>query len=106
MDAAVAVLHHSAAIAYPGDALQQRHDVRVPLHLAINTLAPSHSQLPSMEEGEGYVAFKGRQAKGVLYRLNTMPSRLMERTEKYVHGGIMAKDMRYARAVMTPRGDC
>ena len=52
-----------------------------------------------MEEGEGYVAFKGRQAKGVLYRLNAMPSRLMERMEKYVHGGIMAKDMRYARAV-------
>ena len=52
-----------------------------------------------MEDGEGYVAFKGRQAKGVLYRLNAMPSRLMERMEKYVHGGIMAKDMRYARAV-------
>lgn len=56
-----------------------------------------------MEEGEGYVAFKGRQAKGVLYRLNAMPSRLMERMEKYVHGGIMAKDMRYARAVSSAR---
>jgi hypothetical protein len=52
-----------------------------------------------MGDDPGYVAFKGRQAKGVLYRINAMPTNLMERMEKYVHGSAMGKDMRYARAV-------
>jgi hypothetical protein len=52
-----------------------------------------------MAEEEGFVAFKGRQAKGVLYRINPMPTQLMERMEKYVHGAAMGKDVRFARAV-------
>ena len=57
-----------------------------------------------MEE-EGYVAFKGRQAKGVLYRLNTVQPDLIKRMELYVHGDPVTKscamqgDMRFARAV-------
>jgi hypothetical protein len=55
------------------------------------------------EEGEGYVAFKGRQAKGVLYRLNTAQPELIKRMETYVHGdasgSAMQRDIRFVRAV-------
>lgn len=48
---------------------------------------------------DGYVSFRGRQASGVLYRINPMPDELIAKMEEYVHGGPMGQDMRYARAV-------
>lgn len=51
------------------------------------------------DDGGSYVALRGRQAKGVLYRINPMSTDLRERLDKYVHQGYMDKDMRYARVV-------
>ena len=51
------------------------------------------------QEEEGYIAFRGRQARGVLYRINPMPPELIQRMQRYVHDGPMERDMRYARAV-------
>lgn len=55
----------------------------------------------SGDEAEGgvYVPLRGRQAKGVLYRINPMPDALHRRMEEYVRDGFMEKDMRYARVV-------
>ena len=64
-----------------------------------NNGADADNNTMADEEGSGYVAFRGRQARGVLYRINAMSDALIERMETYVHKGAMAKDMKYARAV-------
>ena len=48
---------------------------------------------------EGYVNFNGRRAKGVLYRINTMPENLRARMTTYVNEGFMKRDLRFAREV-------
>ena len=52
------------------------------------------------EEDGGYRSFaRGRQAKGVLYRISAFDDPLRERMTAYVHGGAMDADLRYAREV-------
>ena len=54
------------------------------------------------EEEEGYHSFRParhREAKGVLYRIDPMKGELKERVTRYVQGGIIDKDLRFAREV-------
>lgn len=51
------------------------------------------------EDNDAYISFKGRQAKGILYRIDPMPTELLKRMKSYVEDGYMQKDMRYARGV-------
>ena len=54
------------------------------------------------EEEEGYRSFRParhREAKGVLYRIDPMRGELKERVTRYVQGGIIDKDLRFAREV-------
>ncbi len=39
----------------------------------------------------GFNAFRVRQAKGVLYKINPMPDALIKRMQEYVHTGPMTK---------------
>ena len=48
---------------------------------------------------EGYIAFEGRKAKGVLYKLAAMTDTVKKDMTEYVHGGSMKKDLRFAREV-------
>lgn len=51
------------------------------------------------QQANGYHAFQGRQAKGVLYKLSPMTNQLRERMTKYVHEGFMNKDLRYIQII-------
>jgi hypothetical protein len=52
-----------------------------------------------LNDDAAYVSFKGRQAKGVLYKIDPIPEPLLKRMKAYVEEGSMQKDIRYARAV-------
>ena len=48
-------------------------------------------------EEEGYRAFGGREAKGVLFKITPIDDSLRERVEQYVHEGAMDADLRFVR---------